>query len=199
MTVAPSVMDVRCLPTKLRLMTGRYMLQSNCAPQISTTVHGTCSLCHQDIDTRQHFLTSCQSLNDTRAKVLKALAEVALQYSIHLDCLDPEELTLLMINCKLHILKVIDTPWTWDLTELESATHRLCYDLHCARRRYLSFSVSAVVSIFIYSRFWWHSYDRSKLSYNNNIYGNNVILNLCLCNWYISYTNKVTMIYKYNE
>ena len=143
MTVAPSVMNVRRLPTKLRLMTGRYMLQSNCAPQ-NQHHSGTCSFCQQDIETRQHFLTSCQSLNDTRAKAPKALAQVALLYSIHLDCLDPEELTLLIINCKLYILKVIDTPRTRDLTELESATRRLCYDLHCARRRYLSVGVSAV-------------------------------------------------------
>ena len=85
MSVAPSVMDVWRLPTKLRLMTGRYMLQSNCASQ-NQHHSGTCSLCQQDIETRQHFRTSCQSLNDTRAKALKALAEVALWYSSRLDC-----------------------------------------------------------------------------------------------------------------
>ena len=37
------------------------------------------------------------------ALALKALAEVALQYNINLDCLDPDELTLLIINCKLYI------------------------------------------------------------------------------------------------
>ena len=111
---------------------------------------------------------------DTRAKALKALAEVALQYNINLGCLDPEELTLLIINCKLYILKVIDTPRTRDLTELESATRRLCYELHCARRRYLSVGEAGCsrnpksLAFFIHSRLCWYSYDRRKLSYNNN-------------------------------
>ena len=77
-SVKPSIMDVRRVSTKLRLLTGTYTLQSNRA--IANQHHDpTCLLCHTEPETRAHMLFNCPALNAKRKQLWSYLRGVTIE------------------------------------------------------------------------------------------------------------------------
>ena len=65
-TVRPSIMDGRRSPTKLRLLTGTYGLQTN-RPAFNQHYSTTCLLCKTVPETREHFICQCPALQNIRS------------------------------------------------------------------------------------------------------------------------------------
>ena len=59
--------DVRRAKVKVRLLTGTYILQSNRAKFNQYNVSPICQLCNKNPETRQHFITVCESLQNIRS------------------------------------------------------------------------------------------------------------------------------------
>ena len=135
-SVSPSVMDVRRAPTKYRLMTGTYSLQSNRCAQ-NQFFSPVCRLCGIEAETRQHFITACSAIKSTRSESFETLSTVLTSLNLNIDLLSSEDLTTLLINCKLFVLRGSITH-SEDLKELESVTRRVLYSLHSARRQIIN-------------------------------------------------------------
>ena len=65
--VRNNIRDVRRAEIKARLLTGTYTLQSNRAKFNQYNVSPICQLCNKDIETREHFLTCCETLQNIRS------------------------------------------------------------------------------------------------------------------------------------
>lgn len=61
------------IPTKLKIATGSYILQTVRAKFISNTELSICKLCNETEETLPHFLLTCKSLEDIRKPILEDL------------------------------------------------------------------------------------------------------------------------------
>ena len=61
-----NLMAIKKAGMKARLMTGTYVLQSNCAKFNQYSVNPTCLLCGEDPEDLEHFLLKCRALTVTR-------------------------------------------------------------------------------------------------------------------------------------
>jgi hypothetical protein len=58
--------DVNRIPTKLKLLTGTYILQNNRAKYKNYTIDPTCLLCDSEAETPAHFILNCPALSSIR-------------------------------------------------------------------------------------------------------------------------------------
>ena len=65
--VRNNIQDVRRAEIKARLLTGTYTLQSNRAKFNQYNVSPICQLCNKNPETREHFLTCCETLQNIRS------------------------------------------------------------------------------------------------------------------------------------
>ena len=65
--VRNNIQDVIGAEIKARLLTGTYTLQSNRANFDQFNVSPICQLCNKDPETREHFLTCCETLQNIRS------------------------------------------------------------------------------------------------------------------------------------
>ena len=63
--------DIPHVNTRLKLVTGAYITQSNRATFNHVPVDPTCMLCQQKPETIEHILTECKALEDTRRPILE--------------------------------------------------------------------------------------------------------------------------------
>ena len=68
--------DVPRVHTKLKLVTGVYVLQVNRACFNQNSIDATCQLCHQADETVAHFLLDCPVLESVRRPVLEAICNI---------------------------------------------------------------------------------------------------------------------------
>ena len=80
-----SVAHVPRIHTRLKLVTGVYVLQVNRATFNQNQIDATCQLCHQADETIDHFLLDCSSLEQTRQPVLGSIIDIANSLSISSD------------------------------------------------------------------------------------------------------------------
>jgi hypothetical protein len=65
------------LPTKLKLLTGSYILQSNRIKMFKNEANILCLLCSKDKEKIEHFILDCERLEEVRKPILQ---EIALEY-----------------------------------------------------------------------------------------------------------------------
>ena len=70
------VSDVPRVHTKLKLVTGVYVLQVNRACFNQNNIDATCQLCHQADETVSHFLLDCPVLESVRRPLLEAICNI---------------------------------------------------------------------------------------------------------------------------
>ena len=127
------------IPTKLKIATGSYILQTVRAKFISNTELSICKLCNETEETLPHFLLTCKSLEDIRKPILEDLinscSEELAAFNMkgeHFDILqliiDPFNYMTMLRNEK--VFKVIQNI-------IDPKCRRLCYNLHCERYRLL--------------------------------------------------------------
>ena len=63
--------------TKLKLLTGTYILQGNRSVYNQHSVNATCPLCNSADETRHHFLIECSALSDVRRPYMERLLQYA--------------------------------------------------------------------------------------------------------------------------
>ena len=99
-SVRNNVQDVRRAEVKARLLTGTYTLQSNRAKFNQSNVSPTCQLCNKNPETREHFLTSCESLNNIRTVYINKIRSLFEHYSGDINTLldDPASCTQLLLD-----------------------------------------------------------------------------------------------------
>lgn len=137
-TTEPSIWDNQKAAIKARILTGTYTLQSNRAKFNQFNVDGTCKLCNQEVEDREHFLAVCTALSTQRAPYIRQLEEIIV--SDHGE----DTWSHLMGNCSDLTQLIIDSskPITglpsFNATVIEPVTRNLCSKLHHARMKILT-------------------------------------------------------------
>jgi len=129
-SVSPSVLDVRRIATKLRLVTGTYGLQSN-RPAFNQHNSTLCLLCCKEPETREHFLCHCPALQAVRLHCLQELHDTLSSYNLDTIYLTTETLLQFLLNCRPLIMDKVTSPV--ERSAIESQTRRYCFILHNER------------------------------------------------------------------
>ena len=80
------VREVTRLKTKLKLVTGSYVLQVNRTCFNQNQVNRTCMICNTDEETTEQFLLTCNALAETRRPMLARLVSVASYSQLKIVC-----------------------------------------------------------------------------------------------------------------
>jgi hypothetical protein len=64
------------LPTKLKLLTGSYILQSNRIKMFKNEANILCLLCSKDKENIEHFILDCERLEEVRKPILQEIEEL---------------------------------------------------------------------------------------------------------------------------
>ena len=128
------VRDLSRIHTKLKLVTGTYILQTSRASFNHLQVDPICLLCQGEAETVEHFLLTCSGLDAVRQPVLDDLAK------IYGDLLSGPATTStqLILDCSGLINSTIAFNQHTQVTEFEKKTKRLCYSLHTERYKRLA-------------------------------------------------------------
>ena len=130
-SVKNNTMDTYRGMIKLRLATGTYALQSNRRAANQAVVDRTCPLCKQEVESRQHLITTCAILNSIRETYK---LECPVEYPE-----DRENLLQMVLDASAE--KIRNTLGEVDdntRDQIECWSRRLCYALHSERCKRLS-------------------------------------------------------------
>lgn len=139
-TVRPNLVDVSRAEVKARLLTGTYTLQSNRAVFNQHRVDPTCRLCMKNIETRAHFLSSCELYADVRKKYvgkLRSLLEDSSAYNLDDILRCEEKFTQLTLDCSSPMI-CSKKPSMKEIDSIELASREYIYKLHHCRNRELA-------------------------------------------------------------
>ena len=131
-----SVVDVPRIHTRLKLVTGVYVLLVNRATVKQNQIDASCQLCHQADETIDHFLLDCSSLEQTRQPVLGSIIDIANSLSISSD--ERTNLLQLILDSSRFAEGSEASPLSTLLTDLDMHCRRLCHKLHTERYKRLS-------------------------------------------------------------
>ena len=129
-------MDVHRASIKAKLLTGKYPLQTTVCRYSDSPDAATCLLCHQEPETRTHFLTACQSSSEIFNKWLPKLLS-SLDHLLDVGARSyymshREELSTLILDPST--LTTMTDP---ALVTAETITRNWCYALHVHRSSHL--------------------------------------------------------------
>ena len=96
---AHGVRDISRIHTKVRLLTGVYVLQVNRSAFNQNQVNPTCLLCKEDGETTEHFILHCSALNHVRQPVPEDLKQTCINLGIEINFGDCEHLLELILDC----------------------------------------------------------------------------------------------------
>ena len=137
-TVQPSSRDVTRAMLKMKLLSGTYNLEGKRARFKNSGVTGLCPLCGEDIETREHFLVVCASLEGSRTPYLSELRTIL-----------EETFSKLAVNTifnspSLLTRTILDPSYVYyetrggHLDRAEHLTRRLCFALHIQRTAHIT-------------------------------------------------------------
>ena len=137
-TVRPNTHDIQRAEIKARLLTGTYTLQANRARFNQNEVDGTCRLCSKDIETREHFIATCEALEHLRkdynikvAMLLKIQPQLITQ-------LDRDHYTQMTLDPLHPSLPLELRPTDEALPQMELRSRELIFSLHKTRTHILA-------------------------------------------------------------
>lgn len=131
-----SVADVPRIHTRLKMVTGVYVLQVNRVAFNQNQIDATCQLCQQADETIDHFLLDCPSLELARQPVLGRIIDTANSLSILSD--KHANLLQIILDCSRYADGLGASHLDTMLTDLEVHCRRLCHKLHTERYKRLS-------------------------------------------------------------
>ena len=127
--------------SKLRLLTGSYILQENRARFNQHNVDATCTLCGVEHESRLHFLVECSRLQPVRHKhILNLKSILQLENSkskVELYTSDLEKLTQIILDCSVYGARGLLNLSVDSIANIERTSRNLCYDLHKNRNEIL--------------------------------------------------------------
>ena len=132
-----SVTDVRCAPTKLRLLTGADAFQAN-GPAFNKNNNKKYLICGQGDENHEHFLLKCVALSECRKSYMVILSNTVQEVlSLSINTLDTDKLLSLIIDIQHFVTETVICHKI-DLSVVEEATRHYCYGLHCERNSKLN-------------------------------------------------------------
>ena len=136
-TVRPNIQDIQRAEVKAKVLTGTYTLQSDRSKFNQFEVNPTFGLCLMHAETREHFISECKSLSDTRMKFISLIADILNTNIETIKSLDPVIFTQLCLDCTHPDLcdhLVIDSKI---IEVLEYHTRKYIFDIHFKRSKIL--------------------------------------------------------------
>ncbi|MES9904544.1 MAG: reverse transcriptase family protein [Sedimenticola sp.] len=135
-TLNSNTNDVKMGITKARILTGTYLLQSNKAKFNKYEVNETCPLCRLGPEDREHMLTRCPALLQSRQRVLHEIRTIiTTKCGPHFwnQISTRQLLTSLIIDCRTLVRSDILPNDDQVLREIEVLSRKLCHKLHVRR------------------------------------------------------------------
>ena len=127
--------DIPCISTKLKLLTGSYILQVNRAAFNQNQVDPTCMMCQQAPETVDHFLVECSEFEEKRRPIMDSI--FSLVNELFEPALASEELVQILLDCSKLVDCQNDRSVLPTVNKLEKLSKRLCYILHTERYKQL--------------------------------------------------------------
>ena len=139
-SVRNNIHDVRRAEVKARLLTGTYTLRSNRAKFNQFNVSPTCQLCNKNPETREHFLTSCESLNSIRTVYINKIRSLFEHSSCDINTLldDPASCTQLVLDASHPDIENTLHLNSEQTRQLELYLRKLIFKIHLERTKILS-------------------------------------------------------------
>ncbi|CAC5410587.1 unnamed protein product [Mytilus coruscus] len=134
-SVGQNLIEIRKATTKVRMLTGTYMLQADKHKFSQYTIDPICLLCHSEIEDILHVLTRCPVLGNERKEYFTPIKQFVTENS-------PSGTWKLLFNNKLAVTQLIldCTTYTEQLgfkedssLQLETLTRHFCFKLHYHR------------------------------------------------------------------
>ena len=129
---ALGVKDVPHIQTKVKILTGSYVLQVNRASFNQNQVSPTCLLCKEEEETTEHFMLYCSSVNS----ILDEIIQIGHCLGIMDDSEDDSQLLEIILDSTT-VFREHPELDNVDLVRLERQTRRLCHALHIERYKRL--------------------------------------------------------------
>ena len=130
-----STRDVTRAATKLRLLTGTYLLQDKLF-KLGKSATAICRLCHKEEEDTVHFIVTCQFLEATRSKYMPAILNILSPLNKEPSSISPvsrEVITHLLLDHKHPIFTSHFNIRSQDANVIEDITQKLIYALHLRR------------------------------------------------------------------
>ena len=129
--------EIPRITTKLKLVTGTYILQCNRAAFNQNQIEPTCLLCKTEEETLEHFLLNCTALHSARQPILDIIK--GLYTSLHEPQLTniPSDLLQIVLDCS-GLYQAVPKRNHHLLESIEFHSRRLSYTLHCERYKRLA-------------------------------------------------------------
>ena len=122
------VSDVPRVHTKLKLVTGTYILQVNRVRFNQNENDATCQICHQAEETLEHFILYCTVLEPARRPAPDAILRIAYELLDH--PLERDQLLQLILDSSFFFSGSDATLRQTSYRDLDMQTRRLCPSLH---------------------------------------------------------------------
>ena len=100
-----NIQDIRRIPTRLKIVTGTYILQTNRAVYSTHLISATCNLCRNADETLQHFVLCCEALQDIREPLIKRIIDVGSEVLAKIKASQPIDILKLIINPFIYVNK----------------------------------------------------------------------------------------------
>ena len=138
-SIDPNTRDVQRGRTKIRMLTGTYLLQYNRAKFNQSEPDPTCLLCKGAPEDLHHFISICPRLETKRVKLLQPILQLLGGVSSTPVSLlfTAQRLTGLILDCSHENMEDLALSKT-DRDEIERLSRTLCYALHAERSRILN-------------------------------------------------------------
>ncbi|CAC5395912.1 unnamed protein product [Mytilus coruscus] len=131
-SVGQTLIEIRKSTTKVRMLTGTYMVQADKHKFSKYTIDPICLLCHREIEDILHVLTTCPVLSNEIKEYFTPIKQFVTENS-------PPGTWKLLFNNKLTVTQLIldCTTYTEQLgfkeestLQLETLTRHFCFKLH---------------------------------------------------------------------
>ena len=130
-----NIREVPRISTKLKLVTGTYILQTNRVAFNQNQVDPSCLLCHQEDETVEHFLLRCPALASVRNPIIDNILSVGA--GIYSPTNSPVSFLQLILDHSALNCYISDGSHG-QLHSIEFHCRRLCHALHTERYKLLS-------------------------------------------------------------
>ena len=136
-SVRPNLHDVQRAEFKAKMITGTYILQANRAKFNQFDVNPTCGLCHQQPETREHFIAQCNSLSKIRNHFITRAAKLLHISPYVLSSLEASKFTQLCLDFTHPILTNYFKIPSECYDKLEYCKRKYIFNIHYSRSKLL--------------------------------------------------------------
>ena len=130
-----NIREVPRISTKLKLVTGTYILQTNRATFNQNQVNPVCLLCHREDEIVEHFLLHCPALASLRNPIIDTILSVCT--GVYSPTNTPDSFLQLILDHSA-LTSFTKASNNEQLHSIEFHCRRLCHTLHYGRYRLLS-------------------------------------------------------------